>query len=69
MWLVGVGEQHLGAETHCHQAVMFMQIFAGVGEQHARAETHHQTVMSVRMVTPLNEECGLLELVKNTWEL
>ena len=48
---------------------MFMQIFAGVGEQHARAETHHQTVMSVRMVTPLNEELGLLELVKNTWEL
>ena len=41
-----MGEQHLGAETHYHQAVMFTQIFAGVGEQHARVETHHQAVMS-----------------------
>ena len=46
---------------------MFMQIFAGVGEQHARAETHpHQAVMFVQTVTPLNEECGLLEWVNNT---
>ena len=49
---------------------VFMQNFAGVGEQHARAETHpHQAVMFVQTVTPLNEECGLLEWVNNTWEL
>ena len=44
---------------------------AGVGEQHTRAETHYGPLIFIDLlclqtVTPLNEECGLLEWVNNT---
>ena len=53
VWLAGVGEQHMGAVTHRHQAIMFVQTVMLLSEECGLLEWVNNTQGLRHIVTRL----------------